>query len=45
VFTALSSHLEELKNTASKQLDAHEQMKRTLADSKDNLSGILNNIM
>ncbi len=45
VFSALSTHLEELKNTATKQLDAHEQMKRTLADSKDNLSGILNNIM
>ena len=45
VFSTLSSHLEELKTTATKQLDAHEQMKRTLADSKDNLSGILNNIM
>jgi len=45
VFSEVASHLIELKNTATKQLDAHEQMKRTLADSKDNLSGILNNIM
>lgn len=45
VFGELANHLSDLKDTAIKQLDAHEQMKRTLADSKDNLSGILNNIM
>jgi hypothetical protein len=45
VFAEVASHLGELKETALKQLDAHDIMKRTLADSKDNLSGILNNIM
>ena len=45
MMSELTSHLAELKDTALKQLDAHETMKRTLSDSKDNLNGILNNII
>jgi hypothetical protein len=45
IMSELTSHMAELKDTALKQLDAHEIMKRTLADSKDNLNGILNNII
>ena len=45
LMSELTSHLSDLKDTALKQLDAHEIMKRTLSDSKDNLNGILNNII
>jgi hypothetical protein len=45
LFAEITDHMKDMRETALKQLDAHDVMKRTLADSKDNLSGILNNIM
>jgi hypothetical protein len=44
IMQEVASHLEELKDTALKQLDAHDMMKRTLNDSKDHLRGILSHI-
>lgn len=43
IFGTLASHLEELKNTAVKQLDHHDTMSKLMADQKDLAQGLLNN--
>ena len=44
IFSELSSHLKEMKDTAVKQLDINETIKGIMGDQKDISTGILNNI-